>query len=88
MAHGHSLHGFATYAARREILPNLGRSLCYLDADLVRADISGGTFMSIWHAALLLLPSMVASLPPIERLIIHGKHLQLCTVTHPCCAAD
>lgn len=65
-------------AVHQEIAEGLARDLDWLDVDEYRANISGGTLACLWHQSLLLLPSMVASLPPIERLIISGNLRRAC----------
>ena len=67
---------FVTCAVYRKILPGLARGISCVSVDRFRENISGGLLVYTWCQSMVRLPSMVASLPPIERLIITGRFLQ------------
>lgn len=71
--------GFVTCAVYRKVLPGLARQISCVSVDRFRENISGGLLVFTWCQSMVRIPSMVASLPPIERLIITGRYLQ-----YPC----
>lgn len=67
---------FADCAVYRTILPEMA-GMFDVDMAVMRLSIIGGKLACPWHPSLLLLPAMVEDLPPLQRLVISGKHLQL-----------
>ena len=73
----------AAHAVYRTILPELADMFDWSDLAVLRVGVRGGTLACPWQPSMLLLPAMVESLPPLERLVISGKHLQLASILSP-----
>jgi hypothetical protein len=73
----------AAHAVYRTILPELAGMFDWLDPAVMRLGFSEGTLACPWRPCLALLPAMVEQLPPIERLVISGKHLRLPSTLSP-----
>jgi hypothetical protein len=69
-------HRCAAHAVYRTILPELADMFDWLDLAPMKAGVRGGTLACPWQPWMLLLPAMIESLPPLERLVISGKHIQ------------
>ena len=80
---GTSSYRCAAHAVYRTILPELAGMFDWLDLAVMELGFSEGTLACPWRPCLAFLPATIQELPPVERLIISGKHSQLRSMLSP-----